>query len=178
MKGKVLFSEHQTFRFTWSWWLIIVISLPLMSYLIYGSYQQLILNQTWGDKPMGDIGLALTTLFTGLLLCTVFLLFHFMKLSIEIDAGYIRYRFFPYQTNWQQLSKQDVKSIYVRQYSAISEYGGWGYRTGLGSGKALNVKGNWGLQLELTNGKKLLLGTQKPNEVKSALDELKKNWNY
>lgn len=39
---------------------------------------------------------------------------------------------------WSLLTK-----LYVRQYAAIKEYGGWGIRPGLfGKGKAYNVSGN------------------------------------
>jgi hypothetical protein len=40
---------------------------------------------------------------------------------------------------------------------------------------AYNVSGNRGLQLELTNGKKILLGTQRPEEIAQALIHLNKN---
>lgn len=40
------------------------------------------------------------------------------------------------------------------------DYGGWGIRYGR-KGKAFNVFGSRGLQLEFTNGKRLLIGSQK-----------------
>ena len=57
------------------------------------------------------------------------------------------------------------------------EYGGWGYRISPRNGKAFNIKGSWGLQLVLSNGDKLLLGTQKPEELKKAIEQLKESWN-
>lgn len=177
MKGKVLFREKQTFRYTWSWWLILVIAIPLIAFLAQGLYQQLVLGEIWGDKPMSNTGLIITNLFTSITLLIVFLLFNYMSLTVEIDAGYIRYQFWPFQATKKQLAKQDVTKLYVRSYSAITEYGGWGYRTGLVHGKALNVSGKWGLQLELSNGKKLLLGTQKPEVMEAAVEALKTNWN-
>jgi len=58
----------------------------------------------------------------------------------------------------------------VRKYSPIGEYGGWGYRVaGKRSGVAYNISGNMGIQIELKNGKKILLGTRKPEEAKEAL---------
>jgi len=144
--------------------------------LLFGYYNQIVLGEPWGDNPIGDSALILTNLITILILLGIFLLFHFMKLQVEIDAGFIRYRFFPFVNSLRSISAEEVKKIYVRQYKPIWEYGGWGYRVRPGSGKAMNVKGNWGLQIEFSNGKKLLLGTQKPNELETALNELKVNW--
>jgi hypothetical protein len=62
---------------------------------------------------------------------------------------------------------------YVRKYKPLAEFGGWGLRFGV-SGKAYNISGNKGLQLELTNNKKLLIGTQKPEELSEALNKIGK----
>ena len=52
------------------------------------------------------------------------------------------------------------------------DYGGWGIKYGL-KGLAYNISGNFGIQLELKSGSKILIGTQKPDEVKKLLDEIK-----
>ncbi len=56
-------------------------------------------------------------------------------------------------------------------YRPILEYGGWGIRYGL-RGRAYNVSGNRGLRVELTNGKHILFGSAKPEELKLALDNM------
>ena len=69
---------------------------------------------------------------------------------------------------WEKLKKS-----FVRQYSPIAEYGGWGLRYGfLGKGKAFNVSGDKGLQLEFMDNKKLLIGTSKPDELTEALKRI------
>jgi hypothetical protein len=66
-----------------------------------------------------------------------------------------------------------LTKIYVRQYAALTEYGGWGLRFGLwGKGTAYNVSGNKGLQLEFHTNKKLLIGTKKPDELTEALNKM------
>ena len=64
-----------------------------------------------------------------------------------------------------------MEKCYVRIYSPIKEYGGWGYRTSLGKkkGSAFNVKGNKGIQIEFKTGKKLLVGTQKESEATQVI---------
>ena len=54
--------------------------------------------------------------------------------------------------------------------SPIAEFGGWGIRYGFGAGWVWNVSGNMGVQLELDNGRKVLIGSQRPAELKDALD--------
>jgi TATA-box binding protein (TBP) (component of TFIID and TFIIIB) len=60
----------------------------------------------------------------------------------------------------------------VREYAPLSEYGGWGLRYSVNHGKAYNVSGNQGVQLFFTNGKKLLIGTQKPEEITAILKQI------
>jgi hypothetical protein len=62
---------------------------------------------------------------------------------------------------------------YIRQYSAIKEYGGWGLRIGLlGKGTAYNVSGDKGLQLEFTTNKKILIGTNRADEITVTLNKI------
>ena len=42
----------------------------------------------------------------------------------------------------------------------------------MGKGKAFNIKGNMGLQLQFKDGKKLLIGTQKEEEIKQFLIDI------
>ena len=62
----------------------------------------------------------------------------------------------------------------MRTYSPITEYGGWGIKWGSG-GKAYNVSGNRGVQQEFTDGKRLLIGSQKPEQLDSAIAQYLKN---
>ena len=56
-------------------------------------------------------------------------------------------------------------------YNPIMDFGGWGYRVSWkGKGTALNVKGNKGIELILKNGKKITIGTQKPEEAMHAIN--------
>ena len=53
-------------------------------------------------------------------------------------------------------------------YHPIREYGGWGIR-GWGDDVALNARGNRGVRLTLTNRKRVLIGSQRPEALESAL---------
>ena len=59
----------------------------------------------------------------------------------------------------------------VRRYSPILEYGGWGYRPGRKK-LALNVSGNQGLEIKFRNGRKLMIGTQKREDLERVIRRL------
>ncbi|MBX3162945.1 MAG: hypothetical protein KF900_00575 [Bacteroidetes bacterium] len=161
-----LFSEQQRFRQVWLWILLIAIN----TLFIYGLVSQVFLGQTFGNKPMSNGGLIFATIFVVLLT----LLFVFMRLDTEIKQDGIYYRFYPFQ-RMKKISWERISKACVRNYSPLGEFGGWGFRINLfGKGIAYNVSGNEGLQLVYDNNRKLLLGTQKPGEIKMALQQLGK----
>jgi len=64
----------------------------------------------------------------------------------------------------------DIQTIKVDKYRPILEFGGWGYRIGW-KGVAYNCRGNDGLIIILKNGRKVVVGTQKPDELKKYLSD-------
>lgn len=53
-------------------------------------------------------------------------------------------------------------------YSPIADYGGWGIR-GWGRNIALNARGNQGVRLVLGDGRRVLVGSQRPQDLAEAL---------
>ena len=159
------FSETQRFS---QWW-ILLIFLIVNGFFLYGIFRQVIGGQPLGDNPMSNTGLIVAT---GISLLLTYLFFG-IRLETKIKNDGIHVRLFPFHRKFKHYPWSDVKKSFVRQYSPLSEYGGWGLRTGLaGKGTAYNVSGNRGLQLEFNNGKKLLIGTRKPEEITEALNRL------
>ena len=105
---------------------------------------------------LGGIGVPLV-IFT--------LMFFVLRLETVVDEQGIHYRFFPFHITTRLKTWDEIEKAYVRVYKPITEYGGWGYRFAFGDGIALNVSGNVGLQILYKNGKKLLLGTKKREEL-------------
>lgn len=64
----------------------------------------------------------------------------------------------------RMLRYADIQSAQARIYKPLMEYGGWGYRIGV-SGKAYNMQGNEGVQLVLRDGGRVLIGSQKAEEL-------------
>jgi hypothetical protein len=94
--------------------------------------------------------------------------FYVMKMETEVSEGALHIRFFPLIK--KTISLGDIRRSEVRTYRPIREYGGWGIRSGLGNlGGAYNVSGNRGVQLEFLDGQKLLLGSQRAEELNGAI---------
>lgn len=118
---------------------------------------------------MSNTGLLVTTSLT-LLLPILFLIF---RLDTQIKKDGIYVRFFPIHVKFRHYTWGELTKIFVRRYSPLAEYGGWGLRFGLfGKGRAYNVSGDKGLQLEFTDNRKLLIGTNKPDELTEVLNEI------
>ncbi|VXC14281.1 MULTISPECIES: hypothetical protein [Chryseobacterium] len=159
MENKLEFTEKQ--RFT-QWWLWLLLS-AIMVYTIYNFIED--------RQYFSTLELAISFLIPIL----VIILFLVIRLETKIDGQGISVRFFPFQITFRYYPWRNIKKAYVRKYSPLTEYGGWGMRQGLfGKGKAYNVKGNKGLQIILNDEKKVLIGTQKQNELKQYLENSKK----
>lgn len=142
----VLFHERQ--RFT-QWWIYLVGGiLPLV-----GVTMMYLLAQ-------GPPWLIALVMVPTLLLLT-------LRLDVEVTPLELRVRFFPLLR--KQWTLDQISSCEARTYRPVAEYGGWGIRYGFGHGWAYNVKGNRGVQLVLTDGTKVLIGSQRPEELEAAI---------
>lgn len=167
MESTKLFAERQRFKQWWVWLILAGIN----GLFLYAVITQVIGGESFGTNPMSNTGLLITALF--LILFTLFFLN--IRLDTEINKEGIAVRFFPFQLKFRHYNWNTIDKCYVRKYSPITEYGGWGIRLGLfGKGRALNVSGNIGLQLEFNDGKKLLIGTNKPKELTEVLNSARR----
>lgn len=152
-----LFEESQKFN---QWWMILFFI--FFNFFVLASIFNLFSNDTFGENRIVAIIFALIILLVDYLLLS-------MKLNTKIYKEYILIKFFPFIRN-KKILLTELESCEIRKYNPIAEYGGWGYRIGIfGKGIAYNIKGNMGLQLIYKNKKKLLIGTQKPEELKQVL---------
>ena len=161
------FYEVQRFRTRWAWMAVIAIN----AFFLYAIIQQVVLGKQFGTKPASDTVL--------LLLEVIPLLLLFFVISIRLKTEYtvdgISYRYFPFQFKTTFIAWHELQDAYLREYSSFYEYGGWGIRKGTAkAGNAINTSqsGPIGLQLIFHDGKKLLIGTRKPNEIKIILDTI------
>ena len=156
-----MFQEQQLFNQWWVWIIIIGVAIiPLI-----GIYYQATTGNSFGNNPLSNEGLAIAFI-------PLFGLVIFMKtieLKTKITPKSIHIHFFPLvrkKIDWEEVAK-----------AAVVDYGfvgGWGIRLFTSYGTVYNIRGRFGLALELKSGKKLLIGTQKPEALKTFIKKNKK----
>ncbi len=152
-----LFEESQKFN---QWWMILFFI--FFNFFVFLSIFDFFNNDFYNENNITAI------IFIGFILLVDFLIFS-IQLNTKVFKEYILLNFFPFIRN-KKIYFSEIESFEIRKYNPIREYGGWGYRIGIfGKGIAYNIKGNMGLQLIYKNKKKLLIGTQKPEELKQVL---------
>jgi hypothetical protein len=163
MDSKILFSETQHFTQTWLKAILAVVN----GLLVIGFVVQVVLGHAIGNNPMTDTSLILTT-FSMLLITSMFFFIR-MDTLIKKDGIYVRQ--VPFHSLYKVYHWEDLTQSYVRQYSPLGEFGGWGMR-GVGKNRAFNISGDQGIQLETKNGAKMLIGTNKPDEATEILKQI------
>ena len=113
-----------------------------------------------------EFGLGLA-LGLGLLMVVIIFLLH---MTTEVTPSDLRVWFGWLPTYRRYVPIETVRSVEVVTYRPIADYGFWGIRSGRDGERALIARGNRGVRLELTDGSKLLIGSQKPELLAAALD--------
>jgi hypothetical protein len=149
------YRESQKFNQWWLW----LLNLGLMGIVFWGAYQE---YQDGMPLWQALLAIALVAVFALVPLALI-------ELRTTITDDGVEVRFWPFSR--RRIFKSEIKSMHVRSYSPLGEYGGWGYRLGASAGKAYNTMGNRGLQLELHDGEKILIGTQRPEELSVFVHE-------
>ena len=136
--------EIQQFRQIWVWLILLVAELAILFTIL--------------TRVMN--------LFVSIIIISVgfgfIWLFYRMYLLTIIKEDGIQIKFFPFTD--VIIPFKNIKDYKIKEYRPILDYGGWGIRFNK-SDKAYTVCGKIGLQIELSNGKKILLGTQKPDDL-------------
>ena len=170
-RSKLYFEEEQKLDMWWVKLLVIFIAVVSLGPVYYGVVTQLSAGVPWGDKPMSDTELIIVAFLTTIVVVGVAFLMFFTRLETIIKDDGIHIKFFPFFKE-KIISTKSIIRFEIRKYRPIIEYGGWGIRHSLRKGKAYNMSGNLGLQLYLSEGKKLLIGTKRPEPLKRAMDKL------
>jgi len=155
------FVEEQRMRQVWLW-AIILIGTAL---IWYAFIKLAIFEIPSGESPGSYWWLAAALAFFGIAL-PGFLGWTRLRVLVLRDRVIIDYRPMLRRT----IKRESIRRVYVRTYRPIREYGGWGIRIGWSGGRAYNAYGNRGVQLELTDGRKILIGSQRPEDLAAALE--------
>lgn len=147
------FTETQAFA-TWVYGLLLLIAIPSLLSLVWASAKAP--NVRW-LLPADAFGFALA--FN--LLCQRTTVTE-TELTVTFGALLPLYR--------RRIALREIASAEAVTYSPLAEYGGWGIR-GWGKNTALNARGNCGVRLTLRDGRRVLIGSQRPDELAAALTE-------
>ncbi|MEA3274042.1 MAG: hypothetical protein U9Q81_01820 [Pseudomonadota bacterium] len=172
-KKGAFFKEEQRFTQWWLWLILVPIIVGAVIFMVASTYQQLILGEPFGDRPMSNLGLVVANLFTLLVGVGLPVAILTTKLAVFVERTQLRVKF-SYLAN-KRVPVSEIASFRVVNYSPIREYGGWGVRYSLkGKRWAYNVKGNIGVEIDLADGRKWLIGSQRPEELAEAIAKAKK----
>ena len=95
------------------------------------------------------------------------------KMTTVVDAAGLHVRYFPFLR--KTFAWDDVVGWTAKTYDPM-EYGGWGVRGFPGRyGWAYNVRGNRGVEVEFRNGHRLMLGSQRAEDLARAIEEAKRD---
>ena len=168
MNKDILFSEKQRFQQWWLWLVLFIVNGALLGIALSKWYN------IFNHKSINnfDLGVIIFSIILAVLI-TILVKIICLETYIKKDGIYIR--FFPFHIKFKFYGWHTLSKVYTREYAPLSEYGGWGIRWNLwGKGMAYNIRGNQGLQLEFTTKEKLLIGTQKPQEISLVLNKIGK----
>jgi len=159
--GTPLFREEQRFR---QWWLWVLAVAPAAT-----AWWPFIV-QVAGGRPIGRdpapdwlvwiiwlaIGIGLPVFFAALSMVT----------EVFADSVVIRYRPLVRRT----IALSEVVRVEARTYNAVKEYGGWGIKGWSRAKMVYNVSGNRGVELTLSDGRSVMIGSQRAEELAAVIE--------
>lgn len=161
------FEEVQKLNRILTWVVCATTFLLLGGISLSGIYIQIIKGSPFGNNPMSDEGLILFAIISTAFSIGLFFLFNNLTLETKIDKFGIHYRFFPFIRKWRIIYKEDITEWEVKRTTVLRHGMSLTHR-----GQAFKMNGDRFLSLVYRNGKKILLGTQKPEEMNEALSNL------
>jgi hypothetical protein len=153
---KSIFEEKQRFNQWWLWVLLVAVGIVPIGLQIF----QLTTLQNPFSNGSAILSLVLTSFGTILVL----VLFFGTTLHTKLDNAGVHVRLSPFHFKWRFYPWDTIKSFQVRTYNPLYEYGGWGIK-GSKHDRAFNISGKEGLQLVFKDDNRLLIGTQKSQDL-------------
>jgi hypothetical protein len=162
----VLFEEEQSLKQNHIWLIILLVPLSSIGVLIY----QLCGGTFETNYPMSNTSLIILTIAYLLL---ALLALRYVKLTTIIDDTKIAYGWNIPTADLNSILINEIKSCSVIRYKFV----GYGYRISFKYGTIYNVSGNKGLQIITHKNDKVLIGSNREDElaeIVKKIEELKK----
>ena len=149
------FKETQKMTQWWLW----AILLGTMGVVLWGIIEKVIARQLSGAELLSSTGLWVPILLP----VAILVFFYVASLKTDVDSTGIRIRYFPM---WQtHIPWEKIESAEITKYGFV----GYGIRFSIRHGTVFNAKGDMGLQIVKKNGSRILIGTQRPEELLAAV---------
>ncbi len=100
----------------------------------------------------------------------VFLTIGVLRMTTIVTPADVRVWFGYLPTYRRTISMLNIARVEVVTYRPITDCGGWGVRVGVDGERVLNARGNRGVRLHLIDGSKILIGSQRPEELALAVE--------
>lgn len=171
-RSDYLFEETQRFTQWWIWIFVGGSVLTINASLIHGVIQQIIMGKPWGDEPLPDEWLLLATALCLSLVGLLLWAFMYSALEIRVTRFALEYKFMPFIRTWKSIERVSIAGYEIKKIPFLK---GYGIRLSLNGNKLLNVKGSHGVTVTLHDGSLLTLGTQQPEKLAGALDQITKS---
>ena len=161
------FEETQFSDSAWVWLAILALQSVVFSFLIFNFDTNEITKFTikqyyimWG--------------IFSIMFIAIYVLFKIMNLYMKIGGGGIEYQYKPFMKKPIFIQIADIQTYSVREYSAIKEFGGRGFKPNTKSknAPAYTMKGKYGIELNLRNSRTILIGTQRKEALAYAMEKL------
>tara|TARA_B100001146_G_C16166813_1_gene428252 strand:+ start:920 stop:1441 length:522 start_codon:yes stop_codon:yes gene_type:complete len=152
------YCETQRFRQLWVWTFVTV---PIVVTMIG-------LGWSIFNTP-SNITIILITLISSIFFSSIIYLIYIASLDTKTTADGVYIKFRPFHRKWIQFPFESIQGSESCKYNPIRDYGGYGIRYG-SKGKAYNVSGNKGVLIKFSEGKPLLIGSQKHLELSSVIN--------
>ena len=174
MKEEFVFQERQYFQKWKAALFFVLLNIPLTTLCVC----QIGFGRQLGN--MSDMGLLVLTLMMVLFFLPLF----FLRLHLAIDRDGVYMQMFPFQWKYKFVPWDHIQTMKVRKAIPLSEWvGGWlpiykysRYKlkySGFHKKFLLaNISGSHVLQLDLINNERIVIGTQRAEELLDFLEKL------
>ena len=124
-------------------------------------------------NPAELLNLRAVEIPVGIAVCValpVVLVVGFLRMTTEVTPTDLRVWFGWIPTYRRIVLVGAIVRLEVVSYRPFADYWGWGIRSGRDGERVLNARGNRGVRIELSDGSRLLIGSQRPEALALALE--------
>lgn len=93
-----------------------------------------------------------------------------LRMTTEVTVGRIDVSFGWLPSYRRSVNLGAIERVETVRYRPLVDCRGWGIRSGRDGERVLSARGNRGVRLHMIDGSRLLLGSQRPEELASAIN--------